>query len=141
MLNQIGKTDSFDRMISALKYSIDQDLTGHKVNCTLEEHTTPFSTSHQRPLHKAPRPPRSMSGVTRQSTRHIICNKKKYNSPKTTQFSLLCSLYFLLFFVSSTRNLPVRHRRSYLQTRALVHFRREHSAQRAYLMMRIGRFE
>jgi len=35
MLNQIGKTDSFDRMISALKYSIDQDLTGHKVNSIL----------------------------------------------------------------------------------------------------------
>ena len=27
MLKEIGKTDSFDRMISALKYSIDQDLT------------------------------------------------------------------------------------------------------------------
>ena len=33
MLKEIGKTDSFDRMISALKYSIDQDLT--KLGCTL----------------------------------------------------------------------------------------------------------
>ena len=92
MLNQIGKTDSFDRMISALKYSIDQDLKEWRFwffFCEVyDEKLTdlPKSPNHSMVYRRL-----KTSGTKLSSTRHIICNK--------------CSVLFYSSFLQSVQHI------------------------------------
>ena len=91
MLNQIGKTDSFDRMISALKYSIDQDLKEWRFCYFLNFYDEKLKELPKSPNHSMVYHRLKTSGIRPSSTRHIICNK--------------CSVLFYSSFLQSVQHI------------------------------------